>query len=149
MSAILEGAFIGAAAGLAGVLIVTGAKKRKFNSIRKSITDSNVEYVGDFHLASARRYRKSLKFFDSYGALYLVGHNLYFKSSTDATPISFDLRQCTVQREPDWRMLKWFSVTTPVGEKFYFNSYKLGAFKNNSDETYRAMEIFRKKSATS
>ena len=148
MSTILTGAIIGAIGGLVGVFVVNASKKNKFNSIRKSITDPNVEYMGDFHMASANRYGKSMKFFDSFGVLYLIGNTLYFKNAVGATPLMFNLKECTVKPEPNWRMLKWFSVTTPVGEKFYFNSYKLGAVSNNSDETYRAMEIFKKKTAS-
>jgi hypothetical protein len=148
MSPILQGAIIGAVGGLIGVFVVNSSKKNKFNSIRKTVTDPNVEYMGDFHIASASRYGKSMKFFDSFGALYLIGNMLYYKSAVTATPLMFNLKECTVQQEPNWRMLKWFSVTTPVGEKYYFNSYKMGAVTNNSDETYRAMEIFKKKTAT-
>jgi len=148
MNPILQGAIIGAIGGLVGVLVINTSKKNKFSNIRKSVTDPNVEYMGDFHMASANRWGKSMKFFDSFGALYLIGNMLYFKSSVNATPWVFNLKESTIQQEPNWRMLKWFSITTPVGEKYYFNSYKMGAMKNNSDETYRAMEIFQKKKAS-
>jgi hypothetical protein len=148
MSTILTGAIIGAIGGLVGVFVVNSSKKNKFNSIRKSVTDPNVEYMGDFHIASSGRYGKSMKFFDSFGALYLIGNTLYYKNSVNGTPLQFNLKECKVEPEPIWRMLKWFSVTTPVGEKYYFNSYKMGAISNNSDETFRALEIIRKKSAS-
>ena len=149
MSTILTGAIIGAIGGLVGVLVVNASKKNKFSAIRKSITDPNVEYIADFHIASASRYGKSMKFFDSFGALYLIGNNLYFKNSVTATPLMFNLKECELKPEPNWRMLKWFSVTTPVGERHYFNSYKMGAVSNNSDETFRALNILKAKQAAS
>ena len=141
----LEGALIGAIVGLVAFFVMNSAKSKRYNAIRKSISETT-DYSGLFHMASATRYGKSMKFFDSYGALYLIGNKLYYKTQKDSVPAQFDLPNCTLQREPDWRMLKWFSVTTPVGEKVYFNSSKPGAFKNNSDETVRAYELLKAKS---
>ena len=38
-------------------------------------------------------------------------------------------------------------VTTPVVEKHYFNSHKMGAFVNNSDETLRWLGVIHVKIA--
>ncbi len=140
---ILEGAVIGAVVGLVTVFVVHYTKRQRYERIRQSITDTNVKYAGIFHMASYNRYKKKWKFYDSYGALYLSGDTLYYKSAPDAPPLTFNLKKCTVQKEPDWKMLKWFSVTTVVGEKFYFNTHKLGAFVNNSDETDRVLELLK------
>jgi hypothetical protein len=86
-----------------------------------------------------------MKFYDSYGILYLIGKTVYYKAKENETPQSFNLADCTVQAEPDWRMLKWFSITTPSGQKYYFNSHKMGAFKNNSDETLKGLEVLKRK----
>ena len=91
--------------------------------------------------------KKELSIFDSYGLLYIMGNTLYYKATENDSPLSFDLTQCTAQQEPNWRMLKWFSVTTPVGEKHYFNSHKMGAFVNNSDETLRGLAVIQEKIA--
>ncbi len=61
--------------------------------------------------------------------------------------MEFDLTQCTAQLEPNWRMLKWFSITTPTGEKHYFDSHKMGAFVNNSDETLKGFAAVKAKMA--
>jgi hypothetical protein len=147
--AILEGAIIGSVVGVITIFATHRTKKRQYERIRKSITEPNVEYIGMFHMASNKRYKKSIKFFDSFGALYLVDHMLYYKSAPDKPPISFDLKECSLQWEENWKMLKWFSVMTVVGEKFYFNSHKMGAFKSNSDETERAFDLLNAKGYSS
>ena len=139
---VLGGAIVGAIIGLLVAFLTYFAKEQKFNKILKTIT-APMDYVALYHYASFKRYKKSYKYFDSYGVLYLVGKMLYYKTSTTEPPVSFDLSVCSVQMEPDWRWLKWFSVTTPAGEKYYFNSSKMGAFKNNSDETPKGYEIIK------
>lgn len=144
MSAVVTGAIIGGVIGLVVVVIMFFAKEQRFNNVMKSITGP-VDYAALYHYASFKRYKNSLKFFDSYGVLYLAGKTVYYKVSPAATPVSFDLSVCTVQQEPDWRMLKWFSITTPAGEKFYFDSHKMGLFKNNSEETLKGLAAFKAK----
>jgi len=139
---VLGGAILGAIIGLVVALMTYYSKEQAFKKISKTIPGPT-DYIGLYHYASYKRYKSSFKYFDSYGALYLVGKMLHYKASNAATTLSFDLNECSVQMEPDWRWLKWFSVTTPVGEKFYFNSSKMGAFKNNSDETLKGFEIIK------
>ena len=141
----LTGAIIGGIVGLLVVVFSFFIKEQRFNKVLKSITDPGVQYVALFHYASAKRYQKSFKFFDSYGVVYLVGNTVYYKTSVTGTPVAFNLAECTLQGEPDWRLLKWFSITPPSGEKYNFNSNKMGAFKNNSDETLKALELFKSK----
>ena len=42
-------------------------------------------------------------------------------------------------------MVKWFSIITPAGEKFYFNFSKLRFLKNNCDETLKGLAAVQKK----
>lgn len=141
---ILTGAIIGGIIGLLVVVFNFFAKEQRFNKVLKSITEP-VEYAALYHYASFKRYKNSFKFFDSYGILYKVGNMAYYKVNENSTPMAFNLNECTVQAEPDWRMLKWFSIQTPAGEKFYFNAHKMGAFKNNSDETLKGLAALQKK----
>ena len=143
----LMGAVIGGIIGLLVVVFMFFSKEQRFNKVLRSIKEP-VEYAALYHYASFKRYKKSYKFFDSYGVLYVVGKTAYYKTSETETPVSFNLNECTVQQEPDWRMLKWFSITTPAGEKFYFDSHKMGAFKNNSDETLKGLAVLKAKQAS-
>jgi hypothetical protein len=143
----LIGAIIGAIVGLLVVVFSFFAKERRFNKVLRSIKEPGMEYAALYHYASSKRYRVSLKFFDSYGVLYLVGQTVYYKTSETATPWAFNLAECTVQQEADWRKMKWFSITTPAGEKYYFNSNKMGAFANNSDETLKGLSAIKAKIA--
>lgn len=144
---ILTGAIIGAIIGLLVVVFNFFAKEQRFNKVLRSIKDP-AEYAALFHYASFKRYKNSFKFFDSYGVLYMAGKMVYYKTSESALPVfSFNLDECTVQQEADWRMLKWFSISTPAGEKYYFNSHKMGAFKNNSDETLKGLAALQAKKA--
>ena len=143
----LTGAIIGAIIGLLVVVFTFFAKEQRYNKVISTITEP-MEYAALYHYASPKRYKRSYKFFDSYGVLYLVGHMLYYKTSPTAAPIAFNLRECRVQAEADWRWLKWFSITTPAGEKYYFDSNKMGAFKNNSDETLKGLAAIQAKMAT-
>jgi len=138
MNLVVTGAIIGGITGLVGVVGIHAAKERRFKKLISSVKEP-VEYAALYHYASYKRFKNSFKFFDSYGALYLIGKYVYYKTKPDEAPIHFDLNVCSVQQEPDWRMLKWFSITTPAGEKFYFNSQKMGLLKNNSDETLRGL----------
>jgi len=147
MSPIIIGAIIGGVIGLIIVVFMFYAKEQRFNKVMKSIKEP-VEYAALYHYASFKRYKNSLKFFDSYGVLYLIGKTVYYKVSETSTPVSFNLAECTVQQEPDWRMLKWFSITTPAGEKFYFNSQKMGFWKNNSEETLKGLAVLKAKQAS-
>lgn len=139
----IQGAIIGGIIGLLTVLVVYGMKNKKFNAIRKSITDPGVDYAAFYHYASANRYKKGMKFFDSTGVLYVIGKTAYYKTGPGAEPVSFHLPDYTIQSEPDWRMMKWFSITSPVGEKHYFNSHKSGAFKANSEETVKGLQFLQ------
>jgi hypothetical protein len=141
----ITGAIIGAIVGVLVVLLNFYTKDQRFKTIMKSITDSGVQYAALFHYANATRYKKSFKFYDSFGVLYLAGNTAYYKTRPDATPMEFDMKKCTIQQEENWRKLKWFSITTLVGEKHYFNSHKAGAFVNNSDETLKGLEIIKSK----
>ena len=136
---ILTAAIVGGIIGLLVAVFTYFAKEQRFNSVLRSIKEPGMSYAALYHYATPSRYRKSFKYFDSYGILYLVGKMLYYKTSPTAVPMSFDLEHCSVQQEPDWRWLKWFSVTTHVGEKHYFNSHKMGAFKNDSGETLKGL----------
>ncbi len=142
---ILTGAVIGAITGVVAMLLVYFFKQQRFNAVRKSIADTRVEYAALFHYAADKRYKKSFKFFDTYGALYVIGKTAYYKAKPADEPLVFNLENCTIQPEADWRKLKWFSVTTHVGEKFYFNSHKLGFFVNNSAETLKALQFLKSK----
>lgn len=141
----ITGAIIGAIVGLLVVVFTFFSKEQRFNKVLRSIKEPNMEYAALYHYASYKRYKNSAKFFDSYGVLYLVKNMLYYKTSENGTPLAFNLDECSVQMEPDWRWLKWFSITTPAGEKYYFNSQKMGAFKNNSDETLKGYAAIKAK----
>lgn len=141
----LEGALFGAIGAIIGIMIVLLSKSRKTSNLQKSIANLGAEYSGFFYYASSNRFQKAMRVYDSSGILYLIGNTLYYKTSVTANPIAFNLAECTLQMEPDWRRLKWFSVTTPAGIKYYFDSYKMGAFSNNSEETLRAFNIFKTK----
>ncbi len=136
---VLTGAIIGGLVGLIGVVFVYFRKDQKFNKILRTIKEP-MQYAAFYHYASFQRYKKGTKFFDSNGVLYLNGKNLYYKSSETAEPVKFNMEECSIQMEPDWRWLKWFSITTPAGEKYYFDSHKMGAFKNDSSETVAGYE---------
>lgn len=144
---ILVGAIVGGLIGLTVAVFIYYSKDQAFKKIYKSIP-GNTDYAALYHYASFKRYKNSFKYFDSYGALYVVGKMVYYKTGETATPVSFDLNECSVQQEPDWRMLKWFSITTPGGEKHYFNSNKLGGFKNNSDETLKGLAFIKARMAS-
>lgn len=141
----LEGAIIGGVVGLITVLFIYWQKGNRFKKLVATVP--NAEYAALYHYASYKRYKKSAKYFDSYGLLYIIGNTLYYKASEKDSPLTFDLTQCTAQQEPNWRMLKWFSITTPVGEKHYFDSHKMGAFVNNSDETLKGLAFIQAKTA--
>lgn len=140
----LTGAIIGGIVGLIVVLFMFYSKEQRYKSVLKSI-DQSIEYAALYHYANFKRYKNSMKFFDSYGVLYLVGNTVYYKTKPDATPLDFNLSECDIQAEPDWRMLKWFSITRPSGEKFYFNSQKMGFLKNNSEETLIGLKVLQEK----
>ena len=142
---VLTGAIVGGIAGLVGVVFVYFRKDQKFNKLLRSVKEPQMGYHAFYHYASFKRFRNSIKFFDSNGILYLVGNTLYYKSAENATPVMFNLAECSVQMEKDWKMLKWFSVTTPAGEKYYFNSHAMGALKNDSSETVRGYEAISAK----
>jgi hypothetical protein len=141
----LEGALYGAIGAIIGIIIVLILRSQKTSGLKKSIANLGAEYSGFFYYASPGRYQKAMKVYDSTGLLYLVGSTAYYKTSVSANPIAFNLAECAVQLEPDWRKLKWFSITTPSGVKYYFDSFKMGAFSNNSDETLRAFNIIKSK----
>lgn len=141
----LIGALIGGIVGALGMIVIFITRKQKYNKLLTSIANLNAEYTAPFYYASASRYQKSWKVYDSYGILYVIGNTVYFKTNTAATPWAFNLAECRVQQEANWRKLKWFSITTSQGEKYYFDSFKMGAFINNSDETLRALSFINSK----
>lgn len=147
MSPILTGAIIGGVIGLIAVVFIFFAKEQKFNKILRTLKEP-LDYAALYHYASSKRYKASFKFFDSYGAFYISGKTAYYKDNVNGNPMIFNLSECTVQPEADWRMLKWFSITTPAGEKFYFDSHKMGAFKNNSDETLKGLAALKAKQSS-
>ncbi|MEO7983810.1 MAG: hypothetical protein ABI688_06995 [Bacteroidota bacterium] len=140
--ALLTGAIIGGIIGLIVAILNFSIKEKKFKKIMKTVTVP-VDYSGLYHYASFKRYKNSFKFFDSYGALYLAGNTVYYKTSETGEPLTFNLAECSVTQEADWRWLKWFSITTPAGEKYYFDSNKMGGFKNNSDETLKGLAVIK------
>lgn len=141
----LTGAIIGGLVALLVLIINTRTKQQKFSKIQQ-VLPANVEYSGLYHYATGNRYKKSLKYFDSYGVLYLTGNSAYYKTSEAGEPIKFNLEECTVSQENNWRGMKWFSIATPSGEKHYFNSNKPGAFTSNSDETLKGLAALKAKS---
>jgi hypothetical protein len=141
----LTGAIIGAIVGLLVVVFTFFIKEQRFNKVLRSITEPNLQYTGLFHYTSASRYKKSFKFFDSYGVLYIIGNTVYYKTNPAAAPMTFNMTECKAQQEQNWRNLKWFSITTPSGEKHYFDSHKMGAFINNSNETLKALQLIQAK----
>lgn len=141
----LEGALFGAIGGIIGIIIVFIARKQKSNNLLTSVKEPGIEYSAPFYYASSSRYQKSWKVYDSYGILYIIGKTVYYKTNTKAAPWAFSLAECRVQEEADWRKLKWFSITAPNGEKYYFDSYKMGAFANDSSETLKALTFIKSK----
>jgi hypothetical protein len=141
---IIPGAIIGGIIGLIIVFINIAAKQRKYKKILKTVTEP-IEYSALYYYASAARYNKSSKYFDSYGALYLVGKTAYYKTGENSSPVSFRLDECTVQPEADWKRLKWFSITTPAGEKYYFNSNVKSSSDTNSGETLKGLAALKAK----
>jgi hypothetical protein len=145
----LQGALFGAIGGIIGIIIVFFLKKQKTANLKNSVAGLAVEYSGFFYYASPNRFQKALRVYDSTGLLYLIGNTVFYKTGTTANPIAFNLSTCFIQMEPDWRNLKWFSITTPGGEKYYFDSFKMGAFSNDSNETLNAYTIFKSKTYAS
>lgn len=145
----IEGAIIGAIGGIIGLIIVFMLKNQKYKKLLSSINEPGIEYSGPFYFASSRRYQKSFKVYDSYGILYIIGKTIYYKASTTTAPWTFNLAECSVQEEADWRRLKWFSITAPNGEKYYFDSFKMGAFANDSTETLKALALIKSKMSVS
>ena len=141
----LVGAIIGGIIGLLVAILNYFAKEQRYNKVLKSITEPNLEYAELYHYASAGRYKNSFKFFDSYGVLYVIGKTAYYKTKPTATPVIFNMAECAVQQEADWKRLKWFSITRPNGEKFYFDAHKMGAFKGDSEETLKGLAVLRSK----
>ncbi len=144
---IIPAAIVGGIIGLIIVFINMTAKQARYKKIVKTITEP-IEYAAPYYYASAARYNKSGKYFDSFGALYLVGKTAYYKTSENSTPVSFRLDECTVQPEADWKRLKWFSITTPQGEKNYFNSNIKTSNDTNSRETLKGLEVLIAKKAS-
>ena len=141
----LTGAIFGAIGAVIGIIIVMISRQQKTANLMKSIAGLQAEYAGFFYCAFANRYQRSLKVYDLTGLLYLIGNTVYYKTSSAGNPMTFNLSDCNLQLEPDWRRLKWFSITTPAGEKYYFDSYKMGAFSTDSNETIKAFNLFKSK----
>jgi hypothetical protein len=140
----LEGAIIGAIAGLVMAIYIAVTKNQKYKKLILTVSPAP-EYSALYHYASPKRFKKSVKFFDSYGAFYVVGNKAYYKSSAKAAPIEFDLASTLIVSEPDWRRLKWFSLTTATGEKYYFDSHKMGFISNDSSETLKGLAFLQEK----
>jgi hypothetical protein len=143
----LTGAIIGGLIGVFVVIFMFNAKEQRYKAVMKSISQP-VEYSALYHYASFKRYKNSFKFYDSYGVLYLKDKTVYYQTNPGEAPLEFSLDECDVQAESEWRMLKWFSITRPSGEKFYFNSQKKGLLKNNSEETLKGLSVLQAKKAT-
>jgi hypothetical protein len=141
----LVGAICGAIGAIIGIIFVLISKNQKYSKLLASIKDTGAQYSAPFYYASSSRYQKALKVYDSYGILYITDKTVFYKANATATPWAFNMGECRIQEEPDWRKLKWFSITTPNGEKYYFDSYKMGAFANDSNETLRALALIRSK----
>ena len=141
---VLTGAIIGGLVGALAVIIIFFLKNQRYKKVMEGVSGS-VDYSGLYHYANQNRYKNSMKFYDSYGVLYVQGNKAYYKTSNIVSPMVFNLDECKVQQEPNWRKLKWFSITTPNGEKHYFDSHKMGAFVNNSDETLKGLEVLKSK----
>ena len=144
----LTGALIGAVCGLVAAIFIFLSKEQRFNKILRSIQRPEMEYAALYHYASDKRYGKGMKIYDSYGVLYIIGSMVYYKTTEAIAPMEFNMKESKVQQEPDWRRLKWFSITTPSGEKHYFDSFKMGFFANNSDETLKGLAAIQAKAAS-
>jgi hypothetical protein len=131
---VLIGAFIG----IIIMFLIMAAKQRKFKKIIKSIAEP-IDYSAPYYYASAARYNKSGKYYDSFGALYLTGKKVCYKTSENSDPICFRIDECKVQAEADWKRLKWFSIATPAGEKHYFNSNVKSSSSTDSSETLKGL----------
>lgn len=147
MSSFYIGAIVGGIVGIVAMVLIYSSREQRFNKILRGITGP-VGYAALYYYCSFKRFKNSFKFFDSYGALYISGDTLHYKATEAGQPVSFNLKECSVQDEGNWRWLKWFSVTTPAGEKFYFNSHKMGFLKNNSEETARGLAAIKAKQAS-
>src|SRR5688572_29539832 len=99
----LIGAIIGGVVAAIILIITYFVKESKYIKLLKSIPPPAPEYAAMFHYASSKRFRNSFKFFDSYGVLYLVNNTVYYKSNQTAPPMVFNLAECKVQQEPNWR----------------------------------------------
>lgn len=143
----LTGAIIGAIVGMLVVVIFSMMRTNRYKAILQSAAGKPIEYSMEAFYANPTRYKKAWKIYDSYGALYISGPTAYYQGGKDQEPVAFRLADCTIAREPDWRNLKWLSITTHIGEKYYFTSYKMGFFVNNSNEVLNAINKLQQKKA--
>lgn len=140
----LGGAILGALIGLIVVFIMNGQRQSAFKKIKNALVNEKIDYIVPAYHAAASRFKKSLKIYDSYGALYIKGNKLYYQSNSSSMPMEFDIQQSDVVLEPKWRKLNWLSVASVVGDKEYFTSYKMGGFANDSSATLEAYEKIKK-----
>jgi hypothetical protein len=143
----LSGALIGMFVALAFLLIVNQKKKSNYEAIIGSLKQKT-DYSANVCYANNNRYKKAMKIYDSMGALYLIGDTVYYQEGKDKQATEFNLKEYTVSAESDWRGLKWFSLTSKIGEKSYFTSYKLGTIVNDSTEVLRILQVLKNKKST-
>jgi hypothetical protein len=140
----LGGAILGALIGLVVVIIMNGMRQSAFKKIKNALANERIDYIIPAYHASASRFKKSMKIYDSYGAMYIKGNKVYYQSNSNSLPIEFDIQQSDIVLEPKWRKLNWLSIASVVGNKEYFTSYKMGGFANDSSATIEAYEILKK-----
>lgn len=140
----LGGAILGALIGLVVVVIMNGMRQSAFKKIKNALANERIDYIIPAYHASASRFKKSMKIYDSYGAMYIKGNKVYYQSNSNSLPIEFDIQQSDIVLEPKWRKLNWLSIASVVGNKEYFTSYKMGGFANDSSATIEAYEILKK-----
>ncbi len=136
----LSGAILGALIGLIVVIVMNNMRQSAFKKIKNSLANERIDYIVPAYHASASRFKKSMKIYDSYGAIYIKGNKAYYQSNRNSMPLEFDITQSDIVLEPKWRKLNWLSIASVVGNKEYFTSYKMGGFQNDSSATLEAYE---------
>lgn len=136
----LGGAIIGALIGLIVVIVMNSMRQSAFKKIKDRLVNERIDYIVPAYHASASRFKKSMKIYDSYGALYIKGNKAFYQSNNSSMPLEFDINQSEIELEPKWRKLNWLSIASVVGNKEYFTSYKIGGFQNDSSATLEAYE---------
>lgn len=140
----LGGAILGAIIGLIVVVVMNSMRQSAFKKIKDALAHERIDYIVPAYHASASRFNKSMKIYDSYGAIYIKGNKAYYQSNTSSMPMEFDIPQSDIVLEPKWRKLNWLSIASVVGNKEYFTSYKMGGFQNDSSATLEVFEKLKK-----